>query len=337
MVMKMIFPILLLINISCCAQDTLPIYSHHYLIENEINCCKGEKNQLKCVDSLIGVNLKALNLNYSGKIDTKKVYLDRLRKICIYHFTAGMICGLRGNLEQSFIYFDQMESYLDTLNVKGKGEDELNTLKSITLYQKTEFCAKMFLKDTAVFNHCNCLRFFPEIKDESVSVILDSVSSSISNQEVVVKSPTWGEFYLNDTLRMNKSFVSDSMSIGYFKKFLQPLIRTKLLQNPYYYETLGDPSINLKSDTIIYKLSANYEKGKFERNCELVFTSSLHPEWFDYTMLQISNLEFPLLVKDLEIYIPIVMSTANTMHNHIYIHDDHFRIEIRKIPPIDPK
>lgn len=331
MIMKLIFTILILINASCFAQDTLPIYSHQYLIAKEINCCNGAKNQLKCIDSLIDVNLKAPN--YANKFDPQKIYLDRFRKLCIYHFYAGFISGFRGNLEQSFVYFDKMESYLDTLSQNGK-RDEFKTLESITLYQKTEFCAKTYRKDTAAFNRCNCMQFFPEIKDEFETA--DTTTSAIEKQILPIKFPNWGEFYINDTLRINKHFVSDSASLIYFKKMLQPLLLTNFLKNPYYFELLGEPSINLIRDTFIYKLSTKYEKGKYERNCELVFTSSKHPEWFDYTTLLISNLEFPGFIKDLEIYIPIVMTTENTINNQVFIHDDHYRIEIRKIPRINP-
>lgn len=325
LIMKMIVTILILINASCFAQDTLPIYSHRYLIEKEINCCVGAKNQLKCIDSLIGVNLKAPD--YAGKFDPQKVYLNRLRKLCIYHFNAGLISGLRGHLDQSFVYFDKMESYLDTLSLNGK-MDEFETLKQVTVYQKTELCAKTYRKDTAAFNRCNCMQFFPEIKDESVTS--DTVSPP--KEKLVVKYPNWGEFYIADTLRINKGFVSDSISIVYFNQLLKPLIHDKLLENQLYLETLGEPSMNIKSDTIIYKLSVHYEKGKYERNCELVFTSSEHPERFDYLMLLIGNLE--LFIQKLEIYIPIVVTTESSFNNYVHVHDDHYLLEIRKIPPV---
>src|SRR3989344_150323 len=113
MKMNFFIPILILINVSCFAQDTLPIYSHHYLIEKEITCCKGAKDQLKCIDSLIQVNLNATK--YSNKSDPQKENLNRQRKLGIYNFYGGNIAGLRGDLEQSFIYFEKMEHYFDTL------------------------------------------------------------------------------------------------------------------------------------------------------------------------------------------------------------------------------
>lgn len=328
--MKCFISILVLINVSCFAQDTLPIYSHHYLVEKEIACCKRAKNQLKCVDSLIQLTENALDL--SEKVDPKKAPLDRLRKLSIYHFNAGIISGLRGNLEQSFLYFDKMGLYLDTLSKNGKG-DEFKTLKSLAVYQKTEFCIKSYSKDTAVFNRCNCRQFFPEVIAESS--VPDTAIFPHKTQTPPIKYPNWGAFYVNDTLRINTHFVSDLNSISYFKKWLQPQLLTKFLQHEVYLEILGEPSFNLKRDTVIYKLTSKYEKGKYDRTCELVFTSSKHPEKFDYLMLLINNIEFPGLLNDLEIYIPIVVSANESIHiSNATIFDDHFLIEVPKLEPI---
>ncbi len=328
--MNYITAILLFLNVSCFAQDSIPIYGGRNLIAKEIDCCIGNQNQLKCIDSLIDVTLKAPNL--SGKIDPRKAYLDRLRKLGHYHFNAGIISGLRGNLDQSFAYFDKMESYIDSLNQNKKG-NELIELKSMTQFQKTKFCTKTYYIDTAMFNRCNCKQFFTEFKDETIKVI--SGPTYLNKPEI--KYSNWGEFYINDTLRINNQFVSDSTSIVYFKKLLRLQILTKLLQNPYYFEMLGDPSINLIRDTVIYKLSSKYEKGKCERSCELVFTSSQHLKRFEHFMLLISNIEFPVFIKDLEIYIPIVVTTESSINvNKANIYDDHFLIEVTKIKPIQP-
>lgn len=326
--MKFFIPILILINVSCFAQDTLPIYSHQFLVEKEINCCKSAKNQLKCVDSLIKVNLNTTN--YSGKFDPQKAYLNRLRKLCIYHFNAGVISGLRGNIEQSFVYFDRMESYMDTLDINGK-TFEFENLKNITRYKKTEFCTQTFYKDTAMFNRCDCKQFFTEYQDEPLEI----TTGPTYLEKPEIKNSNWGEFYINDTLRINKHFVSDSVSIIYFKKQLRPLILSKLLQNPYYFEMLGDPSMNITRDTLIYKLSAKYEKGKYERNCEIVFATSKKPELFDPILFSINNIELTGYIKKIEIYIPIVVTTEESINtNKVNIDDDHFLMEVIKLKPI---
>lgn len=327
--MNYIITILLFFNASCFAQDSIPTYGSRNLIAKEINCCIGNQNQLKCIDSLIDVTLKTPSL--SGKIDPRKAYSDRLRKLGHYHFIAGFISGLRGNLYESFAYFDKMESYIDSLNQNKKG-NELIELKSMARFQKTKFCTETYYIDTAMFNRCDCKQFFPEFKeDDTIKVI--SGSTYLNKPEI--KYPNWGEFYINDTLRINKQFVSDSTSIIYFKKILRLQILPKLLQNPYYFEMLGDPSINLIRDTIIYKLSSKYGKGKYERSCELVFTSSQHPERFEHFLLLMSNIEFLSFIEGLEIYIPIVVTTENSVNvNKANIYDDHFLIEVIKLKPI---
>lgn len=321
--MKFIIPILILINVHGLAQDTLPNFVYQHLIEKEINCCRGEKDQLKCVDSLIQINLSSAT--NSEKSNAQKSDLDRLRKLSIYHFTAASMIGLRGNLEESFIYFERTQRFLDTLSQNGKA-DEAENLKALIVYQKTELCAKTYLKDTVVFNRCNCMQFFPEIRDESQTTDTSTVP--------LTKYPNWGAFYIHDTLRFDPHFVSDSVSIVYFSRVLQPLIQSKLLNHPAYYEMLGDPALSLVRDTVIYRLSCKYENGKYERNCEVVFTSSQYLERFDYISLLIGNMEYPGLIKDLNIYIPLVFTTENTINNSAYVYDDHFRIEIEKIKPI---
>lgn len=248
----------------------------------------------------------------------------------MYHFNAGIISGLRGDLDQSFAYFNQLEIYLDTLNQNGKG-NEFRDIKSAANYQKAEYCTKTYYKDTAVFNRCNCKQFFPVYKDETIQ--LDSVSSPVKNQQPEINYPYWGEFYRKDTLRMNKHFVSDSASVIYFKTVLQALIQAKLAQNPAYYEMLGDPALKIKRDTLIYKLSAKYGQGKYERKCELAFTTSRYPEKFEFILFLMSNMEFPGYIKNLEIYIPVVVTTENSIHvSNFYVFDDHYLMEIRKMP-----
>lgn len=175
--MKFIISILIPINISCFAQDTLQNYRHHYLIEKEITSCKSASNQLNCIDSLIQVNLK--DPDYSGKVDYYKTYFNRYKKLALYYSYAGYISGSRGNLEQSLAYFNQMEIYLDTLS-KNKRDEGFIDLKHLARYQTTEFCIKAFrdnnelFKDTVLFNRCNCMWFSPEIKDKFV--IMDTTS-----------------------------------------------------------------------------------------------------------------------------------------------------------------
>lgn len=329
-IMKFSLFILILINTSCFAQDSIP-FSSHYVVDNEIKCCFRAKNQLHCLDSLIQLNLKTPE--YSGKENRRKVYLDRYRKLFIYHLNAGYVSGFRENLVQSFSYFDLSEHYLDTLKQNGK-DDEFKDFKEIIRYQKTEFCSKTYFKDTALFNQCNCAQFFPEIKDEFV--IADTATSPNEKQILPIKYPNWGEFYINDTLRINKQFVSDSAGIVYFKKVMQPLLLTKLQQNPVY--MLGDPAMNLKRDTIIYKLSSKYVKGSYERKCELVFASSQNPEKYDHLMILLSNMEFPGFINNLALFIPIVVTTENSIDtNKATIYDDHFLIEVIKLKRIDPK
>ena len=329
--MNFFIPILILINISCFAQDTLPIYSHRYLIEKEITCCKGVKDQLKCIDSLIQVNL--YTTNHSSKFNAQHEYLNRQRKLGIYNFYGGNIAGSRGDLEQSFIYFEKMEHYFDTL-IQNWKVNEIKDYQGIAKANQVEFCSRAYFKDTVLFNKCNCMQFFPKYEDENV--VKDTVSPTKENQRPIVREPYWGEFYLNDTLRINKHYVSDSTSITYFKKILRPLIQTKLLQNPVYFEMLGDPNMTIKRDTIIYKLTAKYEKGKYERKCETVFTTSKNPEIFDRILFVMANLELPGHGKSLEIYIPIVVTTENSINtNYLYIDDDHFIIVVKKLKPIE--
>lgn len=320
------FIIFISINISCLAQDTLQNYRQHYLIDKEITCCKSAKNQLKCIDSLIQVNLK--EPDYSGKVDYYKTYFNRYKKLALYYSYAGYISGLRGNLEQSLAYFDQMGIYLDTLS-KNKRDEGFINLKYIAHYQKIEFCSKAYWEDSVLFNRCNCIQFFPEYKNETVNI--EKATAPNENQKPVVKYPNWGEFYINDTLRINKHFVSDSASIIYFQKILRPLIQTKLVQNPYYFEMLGESSMNIKRDTIIYKLTSKYEKGKHERKWELVFATSQNPEKYDLILFVLSNVELPGHMKNLEIFIPIVLTTENSNNdNHVNVYDDHFLMAIRK-------
>lgn len=169
--MKFIIPILILISVSSYGQDTLA-FNHHPLIETEIACCRVSKNQLKCIDSLIQVNLK--EPDYSGKVDHSKVYFNRYRKLVLYYSYAGNISGLRGNLEQSLGYFEQMEKYLDTLSQNNKDEGFID-LKYSAHTQKVEFCNKAYREDSVLFNRCNCMQFYPEIKDEQ-HVIVDTTS-----------------------------------------------------------------------------------------------------------------------------------------------------------------
>src|SRR5690606_14257756 len=118
----------------------------------------------------------------------------------------------------------------------------------------------------------------------------------------------------------------------------KPIIHSKLLQNPVHLEMLGDPTLNFKRDTIIYKLSTKYEKSKSERKCEIVFTTSENQVIFDFILTVLSNMELSGHVKNLEIYIPIVVTTKNSYpSSSVSIYDDHYLMEVRKIPPINPK
>lgn len=173
--MKFIFPLLFFIPFACFTQqDTLPTeYQYYYLVKEELSACKSKNNQLKCIDSLIQLNLK--KPDYSGKVDRQKVYLNRLRKLAIYHFIGGEISGLRGKLEQSFAYFKQMESYLDTLH---QHKDELEDLKAMAHYLQIDFCTKTYSTDTLAFNRCNCMQFFPSNPDNNSSQISQAVPAT---------------------------------------------------------------------------------------------------------------------------------------------------------------
>jgi hypothetical protein len=172
------------INASCFAQDTLQNYRHHYLIEKELTSCKSASNQLNCIDSLIQVNLK--DPDYSGKVDYYKTYFNRYKKLVLYYSCAGYISGLRGNLRQSLAYFDQMEIYLDTLS-KNKRDERFIDLKYAAHYQKIEFCSKAYREDSVLFNRCNCMQFFPEIKDESLIVDTTSITKVKKSENNVQK------------------------------------------------------------------------------------------------------------------------------------------------------
>ncbi len=336
MIMKNALIIFILINVSCYAQDTLPIFRdnyHNYLIEKEINCCKSARDQLKCVDSLIQFTLK--NIDYLGKGNYPKIYFDQHRKLLLYHFYAGNISGLRGDLEQSLAYFKQMEIYFDTLS-KNKKDERFIDLKYVAHYQKIEFCSKAYREDSVLFNRCNCMQFFPESENE---ITRDTIIPDNKLVLEVKKQEFWGEFYRNDTLRIDNNFVSSSSSIAYFKKVMQPLILQKLLQNPpVFSEILGDPSLNLKRDTIICKLSSKYTKGNYEKKCEIVFASSKNAEKLDFLLILLTNMEFPGFMNNIEIFIPIVVTTENTKNaNKATIYDDHFLVEALKLKRIEPK
>lgn len=331
--MRAIFLILLTFNTICIAQDTL---GSHYLIGDEILCCFGTKNQLTCIDSLIQINSKSVHI--SGKTNAKKVRVNQLRKLTYYHLNAGYICGMRGNLIESFAYFNKMEMYLDSLNQVGKGND-FAELKGMSHYQKAKFCSIAYKKDIIAFNSCNCMQYFKATNED-----IQTVDSNFSNGEkdnVPLKNPYWGKLYKNDTLRIKNEFISDKNSIRYYEEILQSVLLNKLQQNPAYFEMLGDPSLRITSDTLIYKLTTVYKNASLFRSCELVFSTSKHLNSFEYFTMLIGNIEFPpfnsTTLKNLNVFIPIVITTIESESNRVYIHDDHIKIEIKKIKAIDPK
>lgn len=332
--MKAIILFLIAFNSLCLAQDTL---GTHYLVSDEILCCFGTKNQLKCIDSLIQINSKSVH--FSGKTNAKKVRVNQLRKLTYYHLNAGYICGMRGNLIESFAYFNKMEMYLDSLNQVGKGND-FGELKGMSHYQKAKFCSIAYKKDTLAFNSCNCMQYF-KVTNEDIKTVDSNFRNDKKDNLPSLKNPYWGKLYRNDTLRIKNEFISDKNSIRYYEELLESILLNRLQQNPAYFEMLGDPSLKITRDTLIYKLSSVYKNESLQRSCELVFTSSKKINSFEYFTMLIGNIEFPVIspntLKNLNLYIPIVITTGESESNHVFIHDDHIKIEIKKIKAIDPK
>lgn len=232
--MKFFIPILILISVSCYGQDTLA-FNHHPLIEKEITCCRGSKNQLKCIDSLIQVNLK--EPDYSGKVDYNKTYFNRYKKLMLYYSYAGNISGLRGNLEQSLGYFEQMEKYLDTLSQNKKDEDFID-LKYIAHYQKIEFCSKAYREDSVLFNRCNCIQFFPEIKDELVIVDTTSITQ-VQKSEINVQN----KIEPSNSTQPERNIVNHPREVKYVRK---PIVVHTLQHNQYPALTNKELKISLE-------------------------------------------------------------------------------------------
>lgn len=315
---------------SCFAQDTLLISSYP-LTDKEMSCCKGVKNQLNCLDSLIQNNQKATKI--SGKVNHEKVYFDRFRKLVVYTYNAGFISSRRGNIEQAFIYFNLTEKYLDTLKQNNKINDFKDFDKAV-YYQKLDVCGQTYFKDTSLFNQCNCAQFFPEltVEDEKTDTIsqIERISPKLNNGRNL-----FGEFYWNDTLRFNNYFVSDSVSIAYFNQTKNQILHN-LRQKQIYFEMFREPDFNLKMDTIIIKVSINNVPGSYERKCEVVHSS--FQLLSDYFLALFGTMEFPYSKNSISFYIPLVItpkkpSNYNKM-DKIIIDDDHILIEYEKVKPI---
>ncbi len=227
MFMKLIIIILILLNVSCFAQDTLR-FNHHFLIENEITCCGESNNQLNCIDSLIQVNLK--DLDYSGKVSHSKMYFNRYRKLVLYYYYAGYISGLRNNLEQSIAYFDQMEIYLDTLS-KNKRDRDFIDFKYLAHSQKIEFCIKAYQEDSVLFNRCNCMQFFPKVKDEFL-IVDTTYIPKLEKREINVQN----KIESSNSVQNEIHIVNQPWKVEYVRK---PLV-IHTFQNPNYPVLIND-------------------------------------------------------------------------------------------------
>lgn len=319
------------------AQDSLWI-TGHYSVRDEIECCKTAKNQLKCIDSLIELNGQK---SPSGKNAEAQLFKQQ-RAFVIYHINAGGIYQRRGNYSEAKIEFSIAETYADSLRKWTKNNQDIEQILSTLQYEKKQWCFDLYRSDLVAFYAYDCAKFFPELNEK------DSIAEEIEPADTIQLNPTlvraklvnhYGNFYLNDTLRIAHQFVCDSASANYFKKYQSHML-TNLASYPFS-EIMLDMSANINNaDTLVIKVELIREKNQITKKCSTVYSSC--PEYLsDWYLYFFSNLDFNYPRESFTFYVPIVVKAIEPdvyfNLNRVTLADDHYLIEIEKIVPLNPK
>jgi len=321
----------LLIGSKLFAQDSLIISRHHFL-NDEFQTCRHSKNQLLFLDTLID---KTQNDQPPYKGNGERFFKIKNEKLVILHINAGWICRLRGNYNEAHIYLSKGEQYLDSLKSYDLYSEEFkNTIGAYNNMQK-QICYDTYQKDTAIFYSWNCARFFPELNEEPVTVN-DTLASDSTNK--LHHENQFGKFYLNDSLRIKRQFICDSIGVAYFNS-IQHVLLNELRHNPLP-QLLLEIMANqpFRQDTLIIKLHLENRTNKIQRESSIAF-STRSQGVFKYYLSLFNSINYPNIPEEVSFYIPIILrpespNNHNKMHR-IVIDDSYFLIEYETPKPIE--
>lgn len=313
------------------AQDSLIISSHRFL-NDEFNASKNSKNQLMFLDSLI---LLTINEAPPSKGNGERFYRIQNEKLVILHIDAGWICRLRGKYNEAHIYLSKGEQYLDSLKTYNLYSDEFkNTIGAYNNMQK-QICYDTYQKDTTIFYSWDCAKFFPELNEDPLTVN-DTLASDSTNK--LHSESHFGNFYLNDSLRIKPQFICDSRGITYFNS-IQHILLNELRHNPLP-QLLLEIMVNqaFSQDTLIIRLHLENRTNKILRESSIAF-STRSQDVFKYYLSFINSINYPNIPEEVSFYIPIILrpespNNYNKMHR-VVIDDGYFLIEYETPKPVE--
>ena len=315
------------------AQDSLAIRGHRFL-NDELTACKYSRNQLTFLDSLI---LLTENEHPPYKGSREQFFKIKNEKLVILHIDAGWLCRLRGNFDQARVYLSNGERFLDSLKSNGHYSDELkNTISAYYNIQK-EICYQTYQKDTSTFFAWDCAKFFPELNEDPTNRS-DTLLSDSTNTTTSYQKSYFGQFYMNDSLRIKGQFICDSIGVAYFNSIQHSLLN-ELKHNPLP-QLLLEMMANqpFRQDTLIIKLNLENKTNKILRESSIAF--STRPQVvFKYYLSLFNTINYPNIPEEVSFYIPIILrpespNNYNKIHR-IVIDDGYFLIEYELSKPIE--
>ena len=315
------------------AQDSL-IISSHPLLNSELTACKYSRNQLTFLDSLI---LLTENEHPPYKGSSERFFKIKNEKLVILHIDAGWLCRLRGNFDQAHVYLSNGERFLDSLKSNGHYSDELkNTIGAYNNIQK-EICYQTYQNDTSTFFAWDCAKFFPELNEDPTNG-LDTLLSISTDTTTNHQESYYGQFYMNDSLRIKGQFICDSIGVSYFNSIQHSLL------NELKYNALPQLLLEMmanqpfRQDTLIIKVNLENKTNKILKESSIAF--STRPQGvFNYYLSFFNAINYPNIPEQVSFYIPIILrpespNNYNKMHR-IVIDDAYFLIEYELSKPIE--
>ena len=256
------------------------------------------------------------------------------KKLVIQHINAGWVSFLRGNLDQSIKYINDAEVYTDPLSVIYKTDLDAAEIVGAFHNIQVEICYQIYHKDTSIFSNSSCAYFFPELNQEENYIHTNQIAKK-SNNPVDKTSGFFGDYYLNDTLRFNSQFVSDSLSINYFKKTKEQFL-TRLSYKSFLEIFRETGLINDNEDTLIIRIDLYNKANTAFRECVAVYTSCSEFGSTHYLNLFI-NMELPFSRYDISFFIPIILKPEKRNNwnkmDRITPNNDHCLIEYEQLKP----
>lgn len=322
-------------------------------VHKEVKYCNDTHDEKGCYDYLInlydstlklhyaGINSSALNeevskFNYMpGNHDHAPTSLSTFyKKLILFNIKTG---GLAFEKGQNFMsYFKHTNIYIDSLAQIKPKDDDLVNFKHLTYLCARNCCYYTYHKDTALFFKLECDSLFREFDPiDSSSTVATSEATVKVDHHPAPKIP-YGQFNINDTLRINRSFVSNEKGIEYLKH------NQSYLLEQIRYKTIGSQFTPLsyeETDTIIVLLEVNFNENSIQRKVSMVYSSA--PELASSFLLTKLN-EIPLKYsQEIKLYLPFVIrpeqKKAMNHFNRVTIGKDHFLIEYEVLRPIESK